>query len=75
MVPLTPQQKKGHKLYKGYFIYRILGDSTNTKKSHNFQGFPKEDVAKLRAQFSNVNQYHFYGEKVIRMEEEEKSVE
>jgi hypothetical protein len=75
MVLLTPEQKKGHKLYKGYFIYRILSDKLGKKKAYNFLGYPKEMVEKLRAQFTNPHQYQFYGEKVVRIKEEEKSVE
>ena len=72
MVDLTPEERKGKKLWKGYFLYRILGDKLGSLKSYDFRGYPKVTVERLRAQFKNVATYHFYDEKVIRDRELEK---
>lgn len=73
-VDLPTDQKKGKKLYRGYFNYRILSDKTNALKSLYFYGYTKEVVKRLTKQFSNVAMYHYYGRNCVRAFELEKDV-
>ena len=67
MVQINPELKKGHKLYTGYFNYRILADSSNTLKTYYFEEYPASMVKKMRKQLKDVNTYHFYGGKSVRV--------
>lgn len=72
MVDLTPEERRGKKLYQGYFLYRILKAKDSILKAYYFKGYPKFNVSVMRNQFSNSLNYHFFGEKVTRCKEMEK---
>lgn len=75
MVMLTPDERRGKRLYKGYFLYIMLKDKKKRLKSYNFLAYPKLYVRKYRKIFQDSSQYIYKGKKVVRAREWEKDLD
>jgi hypothetical protein len=68
-MPFAEERKvSGVKLYKGYFLYYILGDTSRDRKikAHHFNNYEKREVRQFENQFSNTKKYDYRGAIVVR---------